>query len=65
MSESPQTFPTTRPRIVVGIPARNEQEFIAEVVHKARKFVDEVIVVDDGSTDETFKAARARWSTGV
>ncbi len=59
MSESLQTFQATRPRIVAGIPARNEQEFIAEVVHKAKKFVDEVIVVDDGSTDDTAEAAKA------
>jgi len=44
---------------VAGIPARNEQQFIAEVVRKARKFVDEVIVVDDGSTDDTAEAAKA------
>jgi len=59
MPESSQTFPTTRPRIAAGIPARNEQQFIAEVVRKARKFVDEVIVVDDGSTDDTAEAAKA------
>lgn len=59
MPESSQTFPITRPRIVAGIPARNEQQFIAEVVRKARKFVDEVIVVDDGSTDDTAEAAKA------
>jgi glycosyltransferase involved in cell wall biosynthesis len=39
--------------IVALIPAYNEDRFIASVVLKARHFVDEVIVVDDGSSDET------------
>jgi len=59
MSESSQTPQTTRPRIVAGIPAYNEEQFIAEVVRKARRFADEVIVVDDGSRDGTSEAAKA------
>src|SRR5689334_21698151 len=39
--------------IVALIPAYDEDRFIGSVVLKARRFVDEVIVVDDGSTDET------------
>jgi len=59
MSESYQTPQTTRPTIVAGIPAYNEEQFIAEVVRKARRFADEVIVVDDGSRDGTSEAAKA------
>lgn len=59
MSESSQTPQTTRPTIVAGIPAYNEEQFIAEVVRKARRFADEVIVVDDGSHDGTSEAAKA------
>lgn len=40
------------------IPAYNEKESIAEVITEAQKFVDEVIVVDDGSTDGTGVIAR-------
>jgi len=39
------------------IPAYNEERYISEVIRKAKKYVDSVIVVDDGSTDETFKRA--------
>ncbi len=45
--------------ILALIPAYNEDRFIASVVLKARHFVDEVIVVDDGSTDETSALAEA------
>ncbi|MDH5696408.1 MAG: glycosyltransferase family 2 protein [Dehalococcoidia bacterium] len=48
-----------RPKIIAGIPAYNEEQFIGEVVSKARRYVDEVIVVDDGSTDNTSEAAQA------
>ncbi len=37
------------------IPAHNEAPTIREVVLKARSYIHEVIVVDDGSTDETSK----------
>ena len=37
------------------IPAHNEAPTIEEVVRKALSYINEVIVVDDGSTDETAK----------
>jgi glycosyltransferase involved in cell wall biosynthesis len=40
-------------KISAVIPAYNEEETIAEIVEGTLKHVDEVIVVDDGSTDET------------
>jgi glycosyltransferase involved in cell wall biosynthesis len=43
----------TTPKIICIIPAHNEDRFIASVVHKARRHVDVVLVIDDGSTDET------------
>ncbi len=48
----------TAPLIAV-IPAFNEDRFIASVVLKARRYVDRVIVVDDGSQDETAWVAEA------
>jgi len=54
------TQPTdkTRPRIVAAIPCFNTGPFIADVVSRARNYVDEVIVIDDGSKDGTAEAAR-------
>jgi glycosyltransferase involved in cell wall biosynthesis len=39
--------------IVAAIPACNEEKTIAKVVVRAMKHVDKVVVVDDGSTDDT------------
>ncbi len=40
------------------IPAYDEEERIGDVVREAREYVDEVLVVDDGSADSTAEAAR-------
>ena len=47
-----------RPKVIAAIPAYNEEKYIGTVVLKARQNVDEVIVVDDGSTDRTAEVAR-------
>ncbi len=47
------------PGAIVVIPAYNEDRFIGSVVLKALEFVDTVLVVDDGSTDNTALVARA------
>ncbi|MGI6129519.1 MAG: glycosyltransferase family 2 protein [bacterium] len=49
---------TRRPDIVAVIPCYNEQETIKTVVSKAFKYVPQVIVVDDGSNDQTAKEAQ-------
>lgn len=46
----------THPRVAV-IAALNEDRFIGSVVLKTRHFVDQVIVVDDGSHDQTATVA--------
>jgi glycosyltransferase involved in cell wall biosynthesis len=45
--------------IIACIPAYNEEKTIAKVVLKAKKYVDKVIVCDDGSTDMTAEIAEA------
>lgn len=45
--------------VVAAIPAHNEARFIGSVVLSARRHVDLVLVIDDGSTDETIALAEA------
>jgi len=47
-----------RPKIIAAIPAYNEAKYIGQVVRQTKKYVHQVIVVDDGSTDETAKEAK-------
>ena len=44
---------TTDPRILIGIPVFNEARYVAEVLQEVRKYASDILVVDDGSTDET------------
>jgi glycosyltransferase involved in cell wall biosynthesis len=43
--------------VVAVIPAYNEERFIGSVVLQTRKYVDAVVVVDDGSHDRTAEVA--------
>jgi hypothetical protein len=54
-------------RVAVVIPAKDEQERIAATVRSARAipYVDLVLVVDDGSEDDTQHAARAAGAVVV
>ncbi len=45
-------------RIIAVVPAYNEADRIEAVIHKARNYVDEIIVVNDGSSDDTSAIAR-------
>jgi glycosyltransferase involved in cell wall biosynthesis len=45
------------------IPAFNEGLYIADVVERARQQVEEVVVIDDGSSDGTADIARAAGAT--
>ncbi|MBM3143321.1 MAG: glycosyltransferase family 2 protein [Chloroflexi bacterium] len=49
----------TKPKVVAAIPCLNEEQFISDIVTRARRYVDKVIVIDDGSTDNTSEAAQA------
>ena len=44
-------------KIIAAMPCFNTEVFIADVVSKARQYVDQVIVVDDGSCDGTAERA--------
>lgn len=44
---------------LVAMPAYNEEKFIAKTVVGAKRYADAVLVVDDGSQDETVEIARA------
>ena len=55
MSESTQT----QPMITAVIPAYNEEKTIAKVVEETCRYVNQVVVVDDGSTDGTPEVARS------
>ena len=50
-----KTFPESK--IIAAIPAYNEGPTIGSVVLKARQFASEVVVIDDGSTDDTAETA--------
>ena len=39
--------------ILLGIPVYNEQRHVAKVLREVRDFADCILVIDDGSTDET------------
>jgi len=43
--------------VLAGIAAYNEASYIGSIVLQARQYVDEVIVVDDGSNDNTAEVA--------
>ena len=53
--------------VSIVIPAYNEEATVAKVVSVARKlsYVDEVIVVDDGSTDRTVEEAENAGATVI
>ena len=50
-------------RTLAIIPCFNEEATIGSVVLKARRYVDEVVVVDDGSVDNTAKVAEYAGAT--
>lgn len=50
---------TSRQPIIAAVPAYNEARFIGSVVLQCRRYVDIVLVIDDGSLDQTSAIAEA------
>ncbi len=55
----------TKVRVLAGIPAYNEARYVGSIVLQARQYVNEVIVVDDGSSDNTAKVAELAGATVI
>lgn len=54
-----------RKRTLAIIPCRNEEATIGSVILKTKRFVNQVLVVDDGSDDETKKIAKEAGATVI
>jgi glycosyltransferase involved in cell wall biosynthesis len=52
-------------RTLAAIPCFNEEARIGSVILSARQYVDEVLVVDDGSTDESARIAEEAGATVI
>lgn len=51
-------MPRRTPTLALCVIAKNEERFIADCLESAKPFVDEIVVVDTGSTDRTREIAR-------
>jgi glycosyltransferase involved in cell wall biosynthesis len=51
-----------RQQCAVVIPCRNEEAAIGDLVRAVHEVIPTVMVVDDGSTDETVREARGAWA---
>lgn len=45
-------------KIICVIPAYNEEKTIVKVINEVKRYVDETVVVDDGSLDQTYNLAK-------
>lgn len=52
-------------KTIAIIPAFNEESTIGDVIKGTSKFVDEIIVINDGSTDRTVEAANSAGATVI
>ena len=40
-------------RVLLGIPVYNEQKYVTQVLGEVLRYAQDVLVIDDGSTDDT------------
>jgi glycosyltransferase involved in cell wall biosynthesis len=52
-------------KILVCIPAFNEAKAVSQIIMKAKKYAEGIIVYDDGSTDDTFEVAKSAGATVI
>lgn len=64
MTEKPMNE-SLHPKIIVGMPAYNEEKYIGSIALRARQYADEVIVIDDGSADHTAQIAKLAGATVI
>ena len=51
-------------RLLVAIPVYNEIKYLQHVLAKVRRFHDQILVIDDGSTDGTAELLRSLEDAG-
>ena len=61
----PRPAVASTPRVLAAIPAYNEADSTAAIVGDVRSYADNVLVIDDGSTDATADRAREAGATVV
>ena len=52
-------------RLLIAVPVFNEQKYVGRVLDRIRQFHPDVLVVDDGSTDDTPKVLASRTDIAV
>ena len=52
-------------KLIVIIPAYNEESTIGDVIKATSRFVDEILVINDGSTDRTADVAKTAGATVI
>jgi tetratricopeptide (TPR) repeat protein len=55
----PSPWASRAPRVTLCMIARNEERFLPECLSRARAAVDEIVLVDTGSTDRTVEIAQS------